>query len=278
MQLKNYTLLLFFLLLLNNVFSAAKTDEPKTGITATVDGKGWIAGVTMCNVEISSFEISGFGDNQFGISLHLNGAPTEGTFEISKKSKHKASYSSMDAKYAIGANDVGKIIITKYDAAKKMFTGTFELYLTDAKTGKKVHITNGKFTEIAYFDKQPKNSFEFKAKLNGAKWNDVASVYGGSYDSAQLMAFDGKLALMFKFPQNIIAGEYDILNKSAFKADLVKRDFKDTFDIKKGKLIIVKNDINAKKVSGQFELEAQLPGEKGNVKFTDGSFSIFYKE
>jgi hypothetical protein len=279
----NFLLLAALLFLTLNTANAAKdklTEDPKSEFNAKVNNKDWKAGFTMCNVEISSLEISGFGDNKFGISLSIDGSPREGTFEISKKSKNKASYSSIDTKYTVGANDVGKIIITKYDAAKKLFSGTFELKLTDAKTGKKVTITDGKFNNLAFYDK-PKTGYEFKAKLNGAKWNWVGSTSAVAKDTANISAAGSdKRFLNIKFPKNTPPGEYVISTNGDISA--YYKSFEDKNDVglkaKTGRLIIQKNDEKEKTISGKFEIEMVDESGATKVKFTDGSFTMFYQE
>ncbi|MGZ5283912.1 MAG: DUF6252 family protein, partial [Bacteroidia bacterium] len=197
-----------FFLQLNSVSAKENlTDDPKTEFSAKVDGKVWNGGIVACNVEISSFEFFGFGD-QNGMNIILNSPAGEGTFEISKKSKHKVSYGSTEENYTIGATDAGKVIITKYDKAKKLFSGTFEFTLTNEKTGKKVKITDGVITNMEFHDK-PKSDFELTAKLNGARWKWMAANYNVTKEDTAYFsaAMNSDKYLHLKFPSNTQPGE-----------------------------------------------------------------------
>ncbi len=274
-------LLLVAIVFLNLNFTSAKTrltDSPKNEFTAKVNGKSWKAGVVVCNIEISSMEFFGIADDKNGIKIIINAAPAEGTFNISQHSGHKIIYGPSEATYTLGKEDAGKVIITKYDKERKLISGTFEITLTDAKSGKKVNITNGAFTNLAFYDK-PKNTSEFKAKMNGANWAWVANSQHVSGDTAFISCSgSNKMFLHIKFPKNTAPGEYIITAdgdiSSYYKSYENRNDA--GLKAKAGKLIISENNSKERTISGRFEIE--MADEKGQtkVKFTDGSFSMVY--
>lgn len=260
--------------------ASSKTDDPKSEFTAKVNGIEWKAGIVGCNVEISSVEFFGMGMDNTGLKIFLDAPAAEGTFEISKKSKHKISYGSTEENYTIGANDAGKVIVTKYDASRKLFSGTFEFTLTHEKTGKKVKITDGVFTNLQFHDK-PKTDWEFKAKLNGAKWKWTAASGGVWRDTASVSVVGpGKLFLYLQFPGNTPPGEYNIAADGDIYA--YYKSFQDKDDVglkaKNGKLIILENDEKKRKISGRFEIEMINETGETKARFTDGSFTMFYQK
>ncbi|MGZ5303533.1 MAG: DUF6252 family protein, partial [Bacteroidia bacterium] len=268
---------LFFLQL--NSISAKEnlTDDPKSKFTAKVDFKDWEAGIVGCSREVSGVQIFGFGTDKKGISITLDGEPKEGTFEINKQSKHKATYGSVERSFTVGANDFGRVIITKYDSVKKQISGTFELKLTNNKTGKTVKITQGEFRNLDVSIRPPMAGYGVKTYRNGVPWQLLA--YGVSVSrsrpTASVDVIDGVHGLCIDFPTKIAPGEYTFTQNGLYNAKYINYKNKDEEELmaKSGKLMILKND--KEMINGRFEVEFESDNTK-KVSFTGGEFTLYY--
>ena len=149
---KNYKIISILFVILFFTFSCKKeeTANSKANISAKVEGTLWTGSTTMAT-HISSRNytaIIGAGTSPYDqIVLEFIGS-VAGTYVMNDNNLGSVVIGDNPFSTILSSSPVGQIVITKYDEANKLISGTFYFNGEDID-GKVYHVTEGKFENIA---------------------------------------------------------------------------------------------------------------------------------
>jgi hypothetical protein len=126
------------------------TTSSAASFSAKVEGTLWSGSIIMASHSTSGnfTSIIATGTSPFDqIALDFTGSNT-GTYNINDENLGSVVIGNTSFTTLYSTSNVGQIVITKYDEAKKLISGTFHFNGEDFD-GKVYHVTEGKFENVA---------------------------------------------------------------------------------------------------------------------------------
>jgi hypothetical protein len=151
---KNHALISILLVILVFTFGCKKEKDETTSsaasFSAKVDGTLWSGSIIMASHSTSGnfTSIIATGASPFDqVALDFTGSNT-GTYTINDDNLGSVVIGNTSFTTLYSSSPVGQIVITKYDEANKLISGTFYFNGEDFD-GKVYHVTEGKFENVA---------------------------------------------------------------------------------------------------------------------------------
>jgi|KBSSwiStaDraftv2_1062776.scaffolds.fasta_scaffold218960_2 hypothetical protein len=293
-SLLKYCLSAAFLL---GIFSCTKEMSQENGhnaivqgdFYATIDGFQWDAD-SIQNVETNYnvTVLTGISKTGGQISMVLPGFKT-GTYILNETSSPYAFYVNklVDATAGYISNTFnagGTVNITSIDTVNHLISGNFELTLIDPYTNKTVSVTKGVIAYVPY-------TVDSSPPVTTALDTLTAVVDGNNFVSGQVLtdltsnqlslggiSTDGTKSILLVMPGDITAGTYDMDFASGTYIGFYYPDADVTHvmaSIANGKLTVVSNDTNARRIKGSFNFVAtSTTGQTATI--VTGYFSVSY--
>jgi len=151
---KNHALISILLVILVFTFGCKKEKDETTSsaasFSAKVEGTLWTGSIIMASHSTSGnfTSIIATGTSPFDqIALDFAGSGT-GTYSMNDDNLGSVVIGNTSFTTLYSSSPVGQIVITKYDEANKLISGTFHFNGEDFD-GKVYHVTEGKFENVA---------------------------------------------------------------------------------------------------------------------------------
>ncbi len=150
------------------LFTSCKKEEttppetpstPASGITALISNKSWASDSVNVLIDDSGMvNIIGLYDDIQKLTIKVSGYVVNKEYKINQFTPTKVLYydssetkaQNYDSK--VEEINTGKVVITKYDQAKKLISGTFAFTLRNSKDTRLLTVEDGVFTDLPYIN------------------------------------------------------------------------------------------------------------------------------
>ena len=276
-------------------------NDPAGLLSASIDGKPWIASLKYASIMNGTITISGTDSTGQTIALSLSDTimkdyvlnqKTVSVARYTDSTMYLQNFSTTQSKDPSLAG--GKVIVTAIDHTNKTITGTFTLNLYCDSGGNKKTVTEGNFINLPYITELPpaKSTDTFYVQIDGVNW--VAESIAAGIVERQILVTgstrDGSRSVSIDLPQYLpsnfytdfelgwpIWGSYVNGPKSYSTIKLLPQpDGTVYLSSYPGNLNMIEDDPSRRRLRVSFEFQAATPSGSSSVQVSNGYFSVAY--
>lgn len=284
---------------LDNAIIGSRND-PAGLLSASIDGKPWIASLKYASIMNGAITISGTDSTGQTIALSLNDTimkdyvlnqKTVSVARYTDSTMYLQNFSTTQSKDPSLAG--GKVIVTAIDHTNKTITGTFTLNLYCDSGSYKKTVTQGNFINLPYITELPpaKSTDTFYVQIDGVNWIPE-SIAAGIVERQILVTGstrDGSRSVSIDLPQYLWSNSYEDFavwpvwgsyvngaqSYSTIKL-LPQPDGTVYLSSYPGNLYVVEDDPSRRRLRVSFQFQAVTPSGSSSIQMSNGYFSVQY--
>ncbi len=266
--------------------------EPLGDFRAKIDGVQWVAADSAKGAAFlgGAINISGTSSDNKQISMTLNDTVT-GVYTLNQITSSLGVYTDQDSSgvYAfttdqgVDTTQAGGIVtVTEIDKVNRTISGTFSFKAYRDIDNREKSITEGIFNKLPYLSSLPpaSNGDTMRCTINGTLW------VGQSIQATELAPsiaisgshLDGSQLVTLIFPANSGPGSYPMsISGLTYFGVYTPSATGGALSSNAGTLTILQNDMVKRRITGDFQFDANFPGLGGTTDhLTAGYFSVSY--